>query len=515
VTRACYIDKVFSIEYDMDEYHNKPQVRDLVIGKVNKGALIWYYTGHGGPDLIGDERYLSASDFPLFDNLEHMPLFIAASCSVGEYDLYSIDCLCEQIVYQENGGAIASIGGTRKTLPGPNTTLFGYFFERAVNDRNPLGIALMRAKFNISSYTRSNSEYYNLLGDPTLPIIPPQRTANISLLDSLSVYSTLQTVHFSGDFGDPSHSGTAEIRVLDSEKTSVIVSGATYTYTNSGNPIYRGSVSVQNGQFSGSFVIPYDITQGTTARILLDFQTDSGETIAYASPLTFQGHTFVAGNPDAPAITLWMDSKGFTSGDPVGSAPTLIASVADSNGVNILGTPGHRVITRIDDSTEFSDITSYFNYNLDSHTNGELEYPFSGLEKGTHTVEVIAVDNLNTPAIASTQFRVTSDAGESAKVSIENDLPCPNPWNGKDRFYFTFFITENADVTISLYTMSGKKIQSIKAPALNKGYQQIQWNGHDADGDKLANNTYFYKIKAKATDGSSSDEVTGKFVIYR
>jgi len=78
--------------------------------------------------------------------------------------------------------------------------------------------------------------------------------------------------------------------------------------------------------------------------------------------------------------------------------------------------------------------------------------------------------------------------------------------------YFTFILTEAADVSISIYTISGKKIKVIPANA-DTGYNQIAWDCRDADGDRLANNTYFYKVKATSTLAGNSSETTGKLII--
>ena len=69
------------------------------------------------------------------------------------------------------------------------------------------------------------------------------------------------------------------------------------------------------------------------------------------------------------------------------------------------------------------------------------------------------------------------------------------------------------DEKISIYTIKGKKIKTITVTAA-KGYNQIPWDGKDADGDYLANNTYFIKITAKALSGNGKAEKTEKLVIY-
>ena len=89
----------------------------------------------------------------------------------------------------------------------------------------------------------------------------------------------------------------------------------------------------------------------------------------------------------------------------------------------------------------------------------------------------------------------------------------PNPMN--EDGYFTFVITEDSDITITVYTLTGRKIKTIKQLNLPAGYNQIYWNGKDADGDDIANNTYFYKIKAKQLTNNKITEKIGKLIILK
>ena len=82
-----------------------------------------------------------------------------------------------------------------------------------------------------------------------------------------------------------------------------------------------------------------------------------------------------------------------------------------------------------------------------------------------------------------------------------------------DETNFTFIITEAADVTATIYTISGRKIQTIKAGNLPSGFQQIYWNGKDKAGDNIANGTYFYKIIANQS-GKVTEKI-GKIIILK
>ena len=514
INPAVFTEKVLGLEYDFDEYHNKPEAREAMIEKINAGVLVWYFIGHGNEDVLGDEEYFRGSlHMNLLKNEEKLPLFLAASCEVGMFDSPEIDCIAEKLLYNESGGSIASIASTRVCGGSPNTTLLKYFLVQILNNRNNVGKALVSAKIN-SGATLTNSRKFNLMGDPLLYVIPPQPTEIVSELpDSLRAKETI-TVH--GDFENSSLSGTGEFRVFGSKYEvfySHTLGTQTYSvyYKKNRRAFYNGRTEINEGEYITSFIIPMDIDNGEEGKIIcysalpeenLDFTN-------YYYPLKLSDDAIDAVSSDSPSIQIWLDSKRFISGDYVSTTPQLIAAISDSNGINISGSAGHKILMILDNANEPVDVTDYFVYEIDSYTTGELRYRLDNISEGNHKLELMVFDNFNVPAIASTEFI----AKKSGEVAIEKVLPFPNPME-KDG-YFTFIITEDADVTISVYTISGKKIRTIKVPNCSAGYNQVYWDGKDGDGDTLANNTYFYKIKASQKAGNKFTEKIGKVIIFK
>jgi flagellar hook assembly protein FlgD len=75
-------------------------------------------------------------------------------------------------------------------------------------------------------------------------------------------------------------------------------------------------------------------------------------------------------------------------------------------------------------------------------------------------------------------------------------------------FQHNFDVPLNADIII--YTVSGRRIQTIKRTNIVDKNVSIEWDGKDADGDYIANGTYIYKLSIKSEDGSFSNVQTGK-----
>jgi hypothetical protein len=511
--------KVYGIEYNFDEYNNKPAARQAIIDKINEGCLMWYYVGHGDEEVLGDEEYFKGSlHLRQLENNEMLNLFMAASCSVGRYDALNYNCLAEKILFQENGGSIASLAASRGSSPTPNTDLFKRFVQYAIIEREKVGFSLWQAKLDSPTNHISNNTLYHLFGNLYLPIIPPEPTGAITGLPD-SVFAK-QTVSFDGDLSQAQLTGTGVAKVYDSSSwityTNVIPPDTTeysVTYLRKGNSIYKANMSVNQGEFEGQFIVPVGIDGGDMGLVSAYYadETNYKDYISYYRPLKLNPQAVEGQSTSAPQIQLWLDSPKFVSGDYVSTNPMLMAHIQDENGINISGAPGRRILALLDESNDpenLLDVTSGFIYNADSYTEGELSWQLNDLSEGKHTLQLLVYDNFGNSSLAEVDFY----AQDSEKLTIRDMLVYPNPV--KKDGHFTFLVTEDSDIKISVYTITGKKIKTI-TQVVQKGYNQIYWNGRDADGDRIANNTYFYKIRAKQTENGQTTEKIGKLIISK
>jgi len=99
------------------------------------------------------------------------------------------------------------------------------------------------------------------------------------------------------------------------------------------------------------------------------------------------------------------------------------------------------------------------------------------------------------------------------ETSFRDVYNYPNPM--KDNTLFTFNITGNqmpGDCRIKIYSVAGRIIKEIVIPA-NVGFNQVRWDGRDADGDYIANGVYFYRLLIKGDSEKHSD--IQKLVVLR
>lgn len=504
--------KIFSAEYDLDEFRKKPQVKQIFIDEINAGALFSTYIGHGSYTNIGDEQYLSIGDVAMLNNLDKLTVFIAGSCSVGLSDSPYHRSLSETITLHPNGGSIASIAALRESWGDANQNLITPILKGSLNTGKNIGESFVLGCIAAQSI---NTLVYQLLGDPLAPTVPPTRITNlVASADTSGASSTAfqarQTVNLNGNFDNPQFTGEAEIYAYDSDKVYTIVrTGINETVSSDGKTIFKGKSNLNNGQFNASFIVPDDINGNDNGKTFAYFQdtVTKKDYINALYPINFAGHNFVATNDDVPVIKIYLESKKFRDGDKVNNTPMLIADLSDENGINILGSAGHEIMLVIDKSTNPLVVTEGFSYDANSHKKGTLYWQLDKLETGMHSAIVIAFDNFNRPAVSRISFEVVSNSN----ISLDNVLIYPNPV--KKDAYFTFNITEDAEVNIQIYTITGRKIKTIKQDFCSKGYNQIFWDGKDNDGDRIANNTYFYKIKAKQKSNGKSVEKIEKLMI--
>jgi hypothetical protein len=509
VNPSILTDRIFAMEYEYDEFQNKPRARDDMFKAINEGRLVWYYIGHGSYDKLGAEDYLNgATDMGRFNNHGKLPLFIASSCSVSHFDYWGFDSLGQKVVLMNDLGAIASYSAARLSYPDNNHPMVMFLLQSLANQRNSLGYSVMYAKMRYTG-SNSNDAVYFLFGDPLLRVIPPERdsTMQITGMSKKGILHSRETAAINGTFSIDNLTGTTEVRAYDTRRSYSL--GPDTTVSHRGNKIFSGSADVSGSAFSSGFIVPDDVhtgNSGLAVAYLWDPTTNKDYT-SYYYPLQLSDVAVQADNPDSPTIDLYLGSKDFRPGDTVGTSTTLLATISDSNGINITGSSGHSIFLVLDNSLQPISLTDYFSYDKGSFTKGSLVYPITGLSEGQHSIQLIAFDNFNMPSVATTSFI----AKKSSELALDRLLIYPNPLS-KDG-YITFMLSENAELNIGIYTLRGKRIRSLRTSG-RQGFNKIYWDGRDEQGSTLANNTYFVKVKASSLNGNST-ELTEKLVIYK
>jgi hypothetical protein len=102
----------------------------------------------------------------------------------------------------------------------------------------------------------------------------------------------------------------------------------------------------------------------------------------------------------------------------------------------------------------------------------------------------------------------------SNKLNAYNLYNYPNPFS--DRTYFTFSLSKLPEqLNIKIFSIAGRLLKTLSqnSSQLRAGFNKIEWNGRDEDGDRIANGVYIYKLIIINADEQQT--LTQKLVILR
>lgn len=475
----------------------KPDARDAFIDLWNRGMGVMLFFGHGSANQMTHEKVMLGDDPATLQNGGRLPVAMFLSCDLSRFFAPGVDCIGEKVVYHPGGGAIASIGATGGTTAPANFSYAASMIPLLTQNGNSMGYAFWTGKLEASR--AGNSAYYVFLGCPDLSLDMSRPLLQISLEGD-----TLLAGESNSLFGNAvSSDGLALIEISESDvpwQYNMLGPGV-IDYFRQGGTAWRGRAALSQGEFFADCIIPLSSSTGSLARIDGAAVVASGVELGADAPLVL-----VQGNPPSdfqgPEISMWISGQQGVSLPVVTEEGILEAELSDPSGINFLGRTGNSIRLFVD-SDEY-DLSDAFSYNTGSTTTGQLQYTVSGLAEGQHRFILRAMDGVGNLS-SDTLDVLSTDADD---VAIQQHLVYPNPGSGIR--CFSFNLSSEAHVSVSIFTTSGRRIQRL-SKLCNQGYNQIIWNGLDADGDIPASGAYIYMIEAQTESGlfSQSSSVTG------
>ncbi len=511
-----------------------PEVNEAINKRVEKGALIMNYIGHGGEVGWAHERVLEVPDINGWRNFNNMPVFMTATCEFSRYDDPGRVSAGEYVFLNPSGGGIALFTTTRATFAGSNAVLSKNFYETAFDRFNgqflKMGDIIMIAKNNTGA--NANVRKFVLLGDPALQMAYPDldvATTEVYTSSMVKTYDTIRAlseVTIGGEIRDlsgntvESFNGTLFPTVLD--KPSELVTrgndgGDPYRFYLYRNPLYKGQVQVTDGKFSFSFIVPKDIAyQYGHGRISYYARNADTDAAGYDNGIVVGGFNDKAIPDDSgPLITLFMNDRNFRPGGVTDRAPYLLADVSDESGINTVGNGiGHDITAVLDgNTTEPMILNEYYVAGLGTYKSGVITYPLAALSEGEHTITLKVWDVFNNSSEATLSFVVMgSDAFE-----LRNLMVYPNPFRDHTTFSFeTNQSLKELDVEIRVFSLFGELVTTMHKKIYANGYriEPMQWDGTATNGMKINSGTYVYRITVTLPDGSVARE-SSKLVFIR
>jgi len=516
------IAKTYLTEYPA-VLNQKPQGRAAFIRSWSEGCALVCYQGHGAPRQLADEVLFLSTDIPALTNGSRLPVFMAFSCTVAEFDAPQLQTMCEDLIASSTGGAIATMGASFETFASPNADynieIWQAMFASGATSQVAFGIMHQLAKNASPIFDGFNNEKYVLLGDPAMTLLAPEALVAFTGIDSLQAGRSTRvegTVHLPGESTAlAGFAGFADVEVLGSADDSGYQSssGVRIAYDLPGPPLYRGKVAVQDGRFGFQFVVPLGAKLGNKARVSSYAYDPSTDRDAKGADNSVRVVT--ASTPDsslgAPRITLYFPNN-LTKVKP---GTPLVAEIRDENGINIQGTTlPSSILLDFDARNQPLNVTAQFRYADGSDSVGTVTVPLpEGLEPGRHQATMIASDNLQNRSTESLDFEVVPVSA----TLMANVIAFPNPF--RDRTYFFLELTDPADVVVRVYTASGREVWRAQQSVDEPQQVSILWEGIDFAHDELANGTYLYRVEAHLRQSSNQSgpvlKHVGKVVIMR
>lgn len=536
---AVDVRKVYLFEYAWNETYEKPEASRALFNEINNGVAFVNYFGHGSDHVWADEKVLRSEALGNMYNEKRYPVITSFSCSVGRFDKPGHECLSGSLVRLINAGAIASLSSTRLAYARYNETL-GKSFYRHLFMRDSvwtIGQALLVAKVNNLD---KNQKTYSILGDPSLKFGPATDSVDLKVFNEdgdvqIDTMKALQGIRVKGDvvrdgvkntaFGSDDGTAWVEVGLYNPRQDSVKRKDNGYdskvTYSLPGTPVFVGKTEVKNGSFEQFVFLPRKVSFNEPGVKLIAYAwcKDSGQSITNAlSGKGYKGNLIFSGTADVevsdtagPRILVrclydndrWNSGVGYTDEISAMLPVDVEISLFDEVGIDVAGTgPDEGLTFEVVDALSKRNINHNFQFDEGSYKQGRALLTFSeeDIEQGAYEMKITAQDLLGNISRVSVALEIVGQ--QEFKLGHVFNYPNPVRMNEGTRFFFTHTNTHagsaeygdfgDVDVTIKIYTLSGRLIRIIRNAA--NGYI---WDCRDERGNQLSPNVYLYRVIAK------------------
>lgn len=514
-----------------------PDVNREIDRSISAGTLLMCYVGHGGPTGAAQERIITINQINEWRNIDKLTLFVSATCEFARIDDNERVSAGEWMALNPIGGAIALMTTTRAVFFSTNSVTTARFFENVFlrdADQKPksFGEIITETKNAIPGGS-NNKRAFMLLGDPALRLALPHEEIVLDSLNGNDIQLQTDTIralskarfagHIQDQFGNKlsNFNGILQPSVFDKVTTESTLGqkpdSPIIEFEQQKNVLYRGRVTVSNGDFNYEFIVPKDI----------DYAFGPGKASFYAfneQDVSAGGYNdnFLIGGIDTtglddnegPQIELFLNSEDFVNGGVTNETPILIAKLFDESGINTVGTGiGHDITAILNQETSNPIVLNeFYEADLDTYKSGSLRYQMEKLEPGNHTLTFKAWDVNNNSSEVTIEFVVQ----EEENVVLRNLLNYPNPFTTSTQFMFEHNqACRFLETQVEIYTVTGRLVRTIQMDVQTQGFrvEGIPWDGRDDFGDQLAKGVYVYRLKVRTPDGEIAEAMQKLYLL--
>lgn len=188
-------------------------------------------------------------------------------------------------------------------------------------------------------------------------------------------------------------------------------------------------------------------------------------------------------------VELYSDGTKISGGDYVRTKPDMEIKLKDKTNINSFDTTDFKIFIN----------NIYQPYNLrtangltveGNNVKTGISIRFSpALLNGENIFKLVAYNGSNN------NYDTTSySVFVSTQLIIKDLFNYPNPMRNQTSFVFNLGGNNPpSNCKIKIYSVSGRLVKTINS-AINIGYNRINWDGRDNEGDYMANGVYFYRM---------------------
>lgn len=499
---------------------------------VEEGNLMINYTGHGNYLRLAEEAIVSQEILNGWKNPAKLPLLVAASCNFAPYDQPNLNAIAWDAFMKNSNGIIGLVAANRLVFAYSNKQINDLFIQQlfvpdAQGKYPSIGKALQKAKLANMSLggDRVNAYKFNLIGDPALQLATPLHKVSVQTINNrpflgkdtivTGVKNTLQgkiqnvlgeKVSFNGEVELSIYDASKWVKTIANQSTSMSVPIATQE-----SILFKGKATVSKGEFTIDFILPMQVSNVTLPiRFTIAAYNDSSAALQvmdsiFVQPNNLQNLSDTVG----PDITAYLNDTRFTSGAWASPNATLFVRLKDTSGIQTSGNAlGHDLSIWLDANPIPIIINNYFIADVNSYQSGKVQYSFSNLTEGSHTLIMKAWDLLGNGAADTIHFEVPP----SNQLTLKNPYVYPNPFKEKAKFGLEMNVTgKEIQSVFEVRDQSGQLMYSKTSNFFNVSTRvELEWNGVTNAGTPLQTGVYYYQWKVQV--GGSVASLASSFI---
>ena len=507
-----------------------PEVNKALGNRVKQGALIINYIGHANEEGLAHEKILTIADIDSWSNYDNLPVFVTATCEFSRWDFKNKQSAGEHVLFNSVGGGVALFSTTRLVYSSSNFEMNKSFFKYVFQKNSEggflrMGDIIRLAKSELGG--SDNAAKFALLGDPALQLSYPKNIVKTLEINNLPVeqwtdtLKPLSVVKVWGQVQDftggkvSDYNGILYPIVYDKpEIVGTIGNGGQqpFNYSIQNSVLFKGNVTVKNGEFTYSFKIPKEINYRMGSGMIRYYAKgkEADANGSYSNLKLGGSPNTTAGDLTGPTAKLYLDNESFVTNGEVSKAPVLMAELEDESGINTSGSGiGHDITVLLDDNMGgMINLNSYFQSSPDSYKAGKILFQLPVLSDGRHTLKFKVWDLANNSTETEVVFFVNS------QPTIARLIAFPNPVNEftdikieHNRF------GEKMLIKMEVFNQQGMLIDQISKETGSTGFvtQPVRWTPASGKLRPLTG-IYHFRVRMTTTDGLSTTK-TGQLLV--